>query len=223
MKTQFLMGIKQYANDTEFIALHKNMGFTPLKLARFFVLTSFEKVILQKRGALGDAKVDHGWFGASKEEIIQIISYGFSWCNGQSHGLGVYLSPFEFLLDAVKFTIADENGMRYMLLCYLTMGNMEVIPAGSKQVYPSSVEFDTGVDDLEAPRRLLVRSAFMNSHICPAPACNITFKAPFFGFVLSRDQISELPGISLSFHGSASTFPALFPILATVIGPAKAV
>lgn len=60
----------------------------------------------------------------------------------------------------------------------------------------------------------------MNSHICPAYI--ITFKAPFFGFVLSRDQISELPGITLSFHGSASTFPALFPILVKVIGPAKA-
>jgi hypothetical protein len=112
MKTQFLMSMKQYANDTEVIALHKNMGFTPLKLARFFAFKSFEKVILQKRGALGDAKVDHGWFGASKEEIIQIISYGFSRCNGQSHGLGVYLSPFEFLLDAYVslipfFFIAD--------------------------------------------------------------------------------------------------------------------
>ena len=120
----------------------------------------------------------------------------------------------------MKFTIADENDMRYMLLCHLTMGNMEVIPAGSKQVYPSSVEFDTGVDNLEAPRRLIVWSAFMNSHICPAYI--ITFKAPFFGFVLSRDQISELPGITLSFHGSALTFPALFPILVKVIGPAKA-
>ncbi|CAK7353032.1 unnamed protein product [Dovyalis caffra] len=219
MEAEFLMGMKQYASDTQVVAVHKNMGFTPAMLARFAAFTSFERAILQKSGGRGHAKVNHGWFGASKEEIIQIISYGFSRCNGQSHGLGVYLSPIEFLLDGVEFTSADENGMRYMLLCHLTMGNMEVIPAGSKQIYPSSVEFDTGVDNLEAPRRLIVWRAFMNSHICPAYI--ITFKFPSFGTCSLRNQTRKLHGPTLCFQGRILSFPALFSILIKVFGPAK--
>jgi len=107
---------------------------------------------------------------------------------------------------------ADENGTRHMLLCNVLMGKMEVIPAGSKQMYPSSEEFDTGVDNLEAPRRLVVWSAFMNSHIFPIHI--VSFKVPSF-HVLLRNQISELKK-----HGPISV-AALFPVLVKFLGPTK--
>lgn len=53
---------------------------------------------------------------------------------------------------------------------------MEQICEGSKQFHPSSEEFDSGVDDLAEPRRYIVWSSYMNSHILPSFI--ISFKAP---------------------------------------------
>lgn len=99
-----------------------------------------------------------------------------------------------------------------MLFCNVLMGKMEVIPAGSKQIYPSSEEFDNGVDNLEEPRRLVVWSAFMNSHIFPTHI--VSFKVPSF-HVLLRKQISDLKK-----HGPIRVV-ALFPALLKFLGPAK--
>ncbi|KAJ6924440.1 hypothetical protein NC652_017656 [Populus alba x Populus x berolinensis] len=76
--------------------------------------------------------------------------------------VGVYLSPTIFSLMGWHLQALTENGIRHMLLCNVLMGKMEVIPAGSKQMYPSSEEFDT-----------------------------VSFKVPSF-HVLLRNQISEL-------------------------------
>ncbi|KAJ6914880.1 inactive poly [Populus alba x Populus x berolinensis] len=245
VKRRFLAGMKQYARDTDVVALHKISGSTLAVQARFAAFRVYEGAVLKKSEGKwhgegegeGVANIMYGWYGGSKEEITQIISHGFSRCNGQSHGVGVYLSPTNFLLDGLVYTVkfgadeilvvvfganvdcsvlasssADENGIRHMLLCNVLMGKMEVIPAGSKQMYPSSEEFDTGVDNLEAPRRLVVWSAFMNSHIFPIHI--VSFKVPSF-HVLLRNQISELKK-----HGPISV-AALFPVLVKFLGPTK--
>ncbi|KAL9400104.1 hypothetical protein Peur_009065 [Populus x canadensis] len=220
VKRRFLAGMKQYARDTDVVALHKISGSTLAVQARFAAFRVYEGAVLKKSEGKwqgegegeGVANIMYGWYGGSKEEITQIISHGFSRCNGQSHGVGVYLSPTNFLLDGLASSSADENGIRHMLLCNVLMGKMEVIPAGSKQTYPSSEEFDTGVDNLEAPRRLVVWSAFMNSHIFPIHI--VSFKVPSF-HVLLRNQISELKK-----HGPISV-AALFPVLVKFLGPTK--
>ncbi|CAK7353010.1 unnamed protein product [Dovyalis caffra] len=221
-KTRFLTGMKQHAKDTEVVALHKISGSSLAVKARYAAFRIYEGAVLKKSGGQGQgqgqgdgvANIRYGWYGGSKEEITGIISHGFSRCNGQSHGVGVYLSPTEFLLDGLASSGADENGIRHMLLCNVLMGKMEVIPAGSKQIYPSSMEFDSGVDNLEAPRRLVVWGAFMNSHVFPTHI--ISFKAPSFNCSL-RSQASELIK-----YGPFS-IPALLVILAKLLGPAKRV
>ncbi|CAK7353008.1 unnamed protein product [Dovyalis caffra] len=238
VKTRFLTGMKEYAKNTEIAALNKISGSNLAVQARFAAFRFYEGAVLKRSGGKGqgegDANIMYGWYGGSKEEMTQIISYGFSRCNGQSHGLGVYLSPTKFLLDGVKkggkgidirawklaFSVeqlasssADKNGIRHMLLCNVLMGKMEVIPAGSKQIYPISVEFDSGVDNLEEPRRLVVWSAFMNSHIFPTHI--ISFKVPIK--VLLRNQIIELRK-----HGLISV-AALFLELEKFLCPVKRV
>uniref|UniRef100_A0A6N2NFI9 PARP catalytic domain-containing protein n=1 Tax=Salix viminalis TaxID=40686 RepID=A0A6N2NFI9_SALVM len=201
-----MMKIGEESKDTEYL-------LTLYMQARFNAFKSCVHAVRERRR---DRNFKYGWYGASKQEILHIISYGFSRCNGQSHGVGVYLSTSKFILEMFPSTIEDENGLRHTLFCYVEMGKMELIRAGSKQIYPSSVEFDSGVDNLEDPSRLVVWSAYMNSFILPI--CILSFKAPSFSIVSLREQINEVrPG------GEMLSCAALFPILVKVFGPAKGI
>ncbi|KAK9271324.1 hypothetical protein L1049_026914 [Liquidambar formosana] len=62
---------------------------------------------------------------------------------------------------------ADDNGEKHLILCRVIVGNVEKVEAGSQQSHPSSVNFDTGVDDLKNPKQYVVWCANMNSHILP--------------------------------------------------------
>ncbi|KAG6770551.1 hypothetical protein POTOM_026236 [Populus tomentosa] len=212
VKNTFLTGMKGHAKDTQVVAIYKNFASTSPMKARFAAFKAFEQVVSQKNGGQGNANVKYGWYSGSKEDISQIISHGFGWCNGQSHGVGVYLSPTSFLLDGLEYSRADENDTRHILLCKVIMGKMEVIPAGSKQRYPSSGEFDSGVDNLEAPRRLVVWTTFMNSHILPDYI--ISFKAPSSTTLLINriNEIRNLGFVSVS---------ALHLTMVKFLGPAR--
>ena len=72
---------------------------------------------------------------------------------------------------------ADEDGMRHLLLCRVILGKPEgVLPGNAEQYHPSSPEFDSGMDRLFAPRKYIVWSTHMNTHILPEYV--ISFRAP---------------------------------------------
>lgn len=71
---------------------------------------------------------------------------------------------------------ADENGVRHLLLCRVILGKMEVVPPGSEQWHPSSEEFDSGVDDSVSPRKYIMWSTNMNTHILPQYV--VSFRVP---------------------------------------------
>lgn len=73
-------------------------------------------------------------------------------------------------------TEPDEEGLRYLLLCRLILGKPELIISGSKQSYPSSAEFDSGVNDLHNPRNYVIWSCNMNSFILPSYI--VSFRSP---------------------------------------------
>lgn len=54
-----------------------------------------------------------------------------------------------------------------MILCRVIMGKTELLYPGSKQFHPSSEEFDSGVDDLQNPRRYIIWNMNSNSHVYP--------------------------------------------------------
>ena len=56
------------------------------------------------------------------------------------------------------------------------MGNKELVHPGSEQCHPSSDEFDSGVDNLVAPKKYIVWSTHMNTHILPEYI--ISFRVP---------------------------------------------
>ncbi len=61
----------------------------------------------------------------------------------------------------------DENGEQHMLMCQVTLGAAKLVLQGFDQFCPSVKHFDTGADDLFAPKQLIVWSTHMNTHILP--------------------------------------------------------
>ena len=80
-----------------------------------------------------------------------------------------------FVYCSMNSSVADENGVRRLLLCRVILGKMEVVRPGSQQCHPSSEDFDSGVDNLSAPKRYIVWSSHMNTHILPEYV--VTFRA----------------------------------------------
>lgn len=75
----------------------------------------------------------------------------------------------------MKMASVDEDGLMHMLLCRVIMGKMETVLPNSEQYNPSCEEFDSGVDDLASPRKYIVWSSRMNTHILPEYV--VSFKA----------------------------------------------
>ncbi|KAG9159937.1 hypothetical protein Leryth_005683 [Lithospermum erythrorhizon] len=166
----------------------------------------------------GDANVKYAWYGASKNEIMKIVSHGF--CDPPNNGMfgrGLYLSPVEHILDSLQSTVVDGDGARYLLLCRVLMGRMEQIPAGSKQSYhsyPSSKDFDSGVDYLANPRKYIVWGTHMNSHILPKYVISI-------GDV-NNTQVARPQRVSVTLRKPNSPwlpFPTLISELARFLQP----
>ncbi|KAL4621195.1 hypothetical protein ACB092_06G211200 [Castanea dentata] len=175
----FLTGLGSVAKYTNVVAIHKNCLSTLTRKARLESFQLFSEAVAEKCG--GNANIRLGWFGGTRDEILGIVKHGFSHCgrmpvNGQSYGVGVHLASTQFSIDGALSSDVDEDGLKHILLCRVIMGNMEVICPGSNQFHPSSQNFDSGVDNLLAPRRYIVWSANMNSHIFPTFV--ISFKVP---------------------------------------------
>lgn len=128
----------------------------------------------------GDANMKYAWYGASKDEIVKIVSHGFDHCglarNNGLYGGGVYLSPDNSPLESACNSGVDGDGLRHLLLCRVTLGKTELVPIGSDQCHPSSEEYDCGVDNLSTPRKYIVWSTSMNTHILPEFV--VSFRAP---------------------------------------------
>ncbi|XP_027347926.1 probable inactive poly [ADP-ribose] polymerase SRO2 [Abrus precatorius] len=172
IKNGFLKGMGFMGHATMVMALYKNnVSFSLARQARWDSFKIFSEALAIKCG--GDANVRYAWYGGSLDELIEVVSVGFSGCknhdndNDECHGVGISLFSANFSIDSAMSTVADEHGLRHVLLCKVILGNVEAVPAGSKQSQPSSKQYDTGVDDISAPRRHIIWTAFMNSHIYP--------------------------------------------------------
>ncbi|KAK6117923.1 hypothetical protein DH2020_048328 [Rehmannia glutinosa] len=149
IKNGFLVGMGVLGKEIDVVAVHKNSCSSVSGQARMESFRIFSQAVAAKRG--GDANIKNGWYGGYREEISNIVSYGFGRCadfeKGVSHGVGVYLSPSNVPNDSALRAKEDENGVRHMLLCRVILGNTETICAGSEQSYPSSTHFDSGIDN----------------------------------------------------------------------------
>ncbi|KAF8082796.1 hypothetical protein N665_0807s0005 [Sinapis alba] len=176
IKMCFLSGLGgALASDTTVVSVRKNSTEGITTRAKYVAFRIFTEAMARKNG--GDPNVKYGWYAGSREEIERIVSYGFSSGDiDDSRGVGVHLVPSKYSLFAAAGAEPDGEGLRHLLLCRILLGKSEQIVSGSKQSYPSSSEFDSGVDDLHNPRKYVVWSSNMNSYILPSYI--VSFRSP---------------------------------------------
>lgn len=178
IEDRFIIGLGSLGTRTKVEAIYRNSFSSLMSQARLQSFHIFSRAIEKKCG--GNPNIKYAWLGASRDEICKIISYGFSHCglpekNGL-YGGGISLSPDGSPIESVKSSTIDGCGLRHLLLCRVILGKMELVDPNTEQSHPSSEEFDSGVYNLLSPKRYIIWSTHMNTHILPEYV--ISFRAP---------------------------------------------
>lgn len=178
IKRRLILGFGALGRQTELVAIQRNSFPGLTGQARIQSFQIFAKALATKCG--GDANVKYAWYSSTKDEICKITHHGFG-CYGKPnnnglYGSGIYLFPDDSPMECLKNSDVDRDGVRYMLLCRVMLGKVEAVHPGSDQSHPSSTEFDSGVDSLKMPKRYIVWTSNMNTHILPEYI--ISLKAP---------------------------------------------
>lgn len=190
IKRRFLLCLGLLGSQTKVLSIHRN-GFSTLTgKARLQTFQIFSMATQRKHG--GDANVKYAWYGTDRDEICSIIEHGFGLPaqlkNNGLYGRGIYFSPDDSPMDCLRNSIVDEHGVHHLLLCRVVLGKPEVVRPGSDQSHPSSEDFDSGVDTFSSPKKYIIWSTHMNTHILPEFI--ISFKAPprLTGFIRIPDS-----------------------------------
>lgn len=148
--------------------IHQCTRTGPIHKARYEVFLKQMEIVKKARG---ESNMVFAWHGTSAKGVQSILTHGFGLSNvaqgSQAHGNGVHLSSLKFPCDSALMSEVDVNGEKHVILCRVILGKCEKVEAGSQQRFPSSVDFDSGADDLENPRWYVVWCTNMNTHVLP--------------------------------------------------------
>lgn len=101
VKKSFVVGMGFLGEEINVVAMHKNSYSSVAGQAKLEAFRIFSAAVAAKRG--GDANIKYGWYGGSRDEIWNIVTYGFGRCGdfekSVSHGIGVHLSPANLPID----------------------------------------------------------------------------------------------------------------------------
>ncbi|KAL5544202.1 hypothetical protein UlMin_007986 [Ulmus minor] len=214
IKHRFISNLGLLGERTRVEAIHKNSHSTIVGQARLHSFQIFSKA-LEKKNA-GNANVKYAWYSPSgKDEISRIVRHGFGdFDKSRNNGLfghGLYLVPDDSPLPCVESTCADEDGLRHVVLCRVILGKAELVRPGSEQWHPSSDGFDSGVDNLSAPKKYIVWSTHMNT--CVLPEYVISFRAPCSRGSASIQEPVRKP------NSPWMPFPTLISVLSDFLPP----
>ncbi|CAA7031240.1 unnamed protein product [Microthlaspi erraticum] len=169
----------------EIVSILKNGFQSPLARAKLKAFKIYVDSVAEKNGGCcgegGGSKapaeavrVKYGWCGVEKEDLKTILTYGFSQQNLKNNNGGglLYLSPdnapLQCMIDSSSAS-CDEDGIRFLLLSRIILGKSEIVSAQGliNRSYPSSPEFDSGVDSLMSPKKYIIWSTHVNTHVLP--------------------------------------------------------
>lgn len=211
VKDMFLSTIRIVDPGASVTGIHQVMRSQPLERGRLEV---FKKQMELTMAARGGANMACGWYGAREEQVEVILKYGF--CEpsqvprSESYGVGAYLSPMRSAHSSALLAKVDSYGEKHVILCRVIRGRCEKIEVGSQQMYPSSVDFDTGVDDLENPKWVVVWGANMNTHLLPE--CVVSYRPT----TLSQGLLRGTPAMKTP-ENSREFFANLFAKLGSTL------
>ncbi|XP_051150487.1 probable inactive poly [ADP-ribose] polymerase SRO3 isoform X2 [Andrographis paniculata] len=164
----FLTGLQAVDPQAKVTSIHQCTRPGPMDKARREVFLKQMEIMERARGR---SNVVFAWYGTSANGVENILLHGFGipteMPRHKGHGIGIHLSPIRIPGISAMLSDMDESGEKHIILCRVILGRCEKVEAGSQQLYPSSVEYDTGVDDLDRPKWYTVWHANMNTHILP--------------------------------------------------------
>lgn len=172
----FLSGVRNVDAGARITSIYQCTRSSPMERARWEVYKNQMEIMKEARGS---ANTIFAWYGTSVRGVASILMHGFGMpakvSGSEAYGIGIYLSPVSLPHMSIMQSEADENGEKHVILCRVILGTVEKVEAGSQQSHPSSMNFDTGVDDLRNPKRYIVWCANMNTHIIPE--CVVSYKS----------------------------------------------
>ncbi|MCD7467373.1 hypothetical protein HAX54_004783 [Datura stramonium] len=176
MKSFLLSGLRAVEPGVTVTAIHQCIRTGPMEQARFEVFKKNVEIITRARG---NCRVVNAWYGTSAKNVESIMRHGFGMPRmvpgSRTHGVGIYMSPARSPQYSHMMSEIDEYGEKHIIFCRVILGNLEKVELGSRQLFPSSVDFDTGVDDLNNPQLYVVWCNNMNTHILPE--CIVSYKS----------------------------------------------
>ncbi|ESQ52162.1 hypothetical protein EUTSA_v10016444mg [Eutrema salsugineum] len=131
----------------------------------------FQKQADITKNQRGDANIRYAWVPAKKELLSAVMKHGLgvggAFIRKSMYGVGVHLSAANCPYFSATHCDVDENGVRYMVLCRVIMGSMELLRGDKGQFFTSGEEYDNGVDNVSSPKHYIVWNMNMNTHIYP--------------------------------------------------------
>ncbi|GAB4839256.1 hypothetical protein Ancab_028783 [Ancistrocladus abbreviatus] len=211
IRNLFMAGMKTIDPGVKITSINRCMRTGPMEKGRWEV---FDKQMEIMKASRGMSNAVFAWHGTSKKDVLNILAHGFGLpskvSGSQAHGIGVYLSPARLPHISHMLSEVDENGERHVVLCRAILGNVEKVEAGSRQSHPSSLKFDSGVDDIGNPKWYVIWSMNMNTHILPE--CVVSYKC---SDRLLQDSMKWIP------NSSSSVVVKLFSKLGSVLPYSK--
>ncbi|KAK7350619.1 hypothetical protein VNO77_09438 [Canavalia gladiata] len=206
IKTRFLRGLGLLGTQTEVIAVHRNACSSVVSQARLHSFQVYAKAVEKLRH--GNANVKYAWYGTrGVQDINDVASHGF----GHAHGPKLVLSPDDSPLESVKSCVVGKDGVRHVLLCRVILGSSELVHPDTQQWYPSSEDYDSGVDSFSAPSKYIIWSNRMNTHVLPAYV--ISLRVPSFKGIEKSEEEPLRPS------SPWMPFPTLISVLSKVLPP----
>ncbi|WZZ78690.1 hypothetical protein YC2023_099262 [Brassica napus] len=129
----------------------------------------FQKQVEITKKHRGDANVRYAWLPAKREVLSSVMMQGLggAFIRKSIYGVGIHLTAADCPYFSARYCDIDENGVRYMVLCRVIMGNMELLRGDKAQFFSGGEEYDNGVDDVENPKNYIVWNMNMNTHVFP--------------------------------------------------------
>ncbi|XP_013731575.2 inactive poly [ADP-ribose] polymerase RCD1 isoform X1 [Brassica napus] len=145
-------------------------------------LELFQKQVEITKKHRGDANVRYAWLPAKREVLsgimMQGLGVGGAFIRKSMYGVGIHLTAADCPYFSARYCDIDENGVRYMVLCRIIMGNMELLRGDKAQFFSGGEEYDNGVDDVENPKNYIVWNINMNTHIFPEYVVRFKLSVP---------------------------------------------